>query len=99
MYTESAFCVFPESALLDLILNLFFPVTCVVCRAPVLERRWSAACPACWSSLVRLYPPFCTKCGEPVPAIQGLCGPCRKGENHFDFARSALLFTHSLREI
>jgi competence protein ComFC len=48
---------------------------------------------------VRLEPPFCTKCGEPAPAIEGLCGPCRTGEHLFDFARSALLFTHSLREI
>jgi ComF family protein len=48
---------------------------------------------------VRLDPPFCTKCGEPAPAIEGLCGPCRTGEHLFDFARSALLFTHTLREI
>jgi ComF family protein len=48
---------------------------------------------------VRLEPPFCTKCGEPAPAIEGLCGSCRTGEHLFDFARSALLFTHSLREI
>ena len=38
-------------------------------------------------------------CGEPAPAIEGLCGPCRRGEHFFDLARSALLFTHSLREI
>jgi ComF family protein len=85
--------------LIDFILNLLFPVTCVVCRDPVLERRWGGACPACWSGLVRLEPPFCTKCGEPAPSIEGLCGSCRTGEHLFDFARSALLFTHSLREI
>ena len=90
---------FPERALLDFILNLLFPVTCVVCRTPVHERQWRAACPECWSSLVRLEPPFCTKCGEPAPAIEGLCGSCRSNEHLFDFARSALLFTHSLREI
>jgi ComF family protein len=39
------------------------------------------------------------KCGEPAPAIEGLCGACRKGEHAFDFARSALVFTHALREI
>ena len=90
---------FPKRALLDFILNLLFPVTCVVCHAPVLERRWGGACPECWSSLVPLEPPFCTQCGEPAPAIEGLCGLCRKGEHLFDFARSALLFTHALREI
>jgi ComF family protein len=99
LYTDSAFCVFPERVLIDFILNLLFPATCVVCHKPVLERKYTAACPACWTSLVRLEPPFCTKCGEPAPAIEGLCGRCRKDEYAFDFARSALLFTHTLREI
>ena len=90
---------FPWRALLDFILNLLFPVTCVVCHAPVLERRWGGACPSCWLSLVPLEPPFCPKCGEPAPAIEGFCGPCRKDEYAFDFARSALLFTQTLREI
>jgi ComF family protein len=90
---------FPERALLDYILNLLFPITCVVCHAPVQERGWGGACPECWSSLVPLEPPFCPQCGEPAPAIEGLCGLCRTGAHAFDLARSALLFTHALREI
>ena len=90
---------FPKRALLDYILNLLFPVTCVHCHAQVQERKWGGACPECWSSLIPLEPPFCIKCGEPAPAIEGLCGLCIKGEHIFDFARSALLFTRSLREI
>jgi ComF family protein len=43
--------------------------------------------------------PFCAKCGEPAVAIEGLCGLCIQGEHLFDFARSALIFTHPLREI
>jgi len=90
---------FPKRALLDYILNLLFPVTCVHCHAQVQERKWGGACPECWSSLIPLEPPFCIKCGEPAPAIEGLCGLCIKGEHIFDFARSALLFTRTLREI
>ena len=90
---------FPKRALLDYILNLLLPVHCVHCHAPVQERRWGGACPECWSSLIRVEPPFCTKCGEPAPAIEGLCGLCIKGEHAFDFARSALLFTRTLRDI
>jgi ComF family protein len=90
---------FPKRALLDYILNLLFPVTCVHCHAHVQERKWGGACPECWSSLIPLEPPFCIKCGEPAPAIEGLCGLCIKGEHIFDFARSALLFTRTLREI
>ena len=90
---------FPKRALLDFILNLLFPVTCCVCPAQVQERRWGGACPDCWSSLIPLEPPFCPQCGDPAPAIEGLCGACRKGEHAFDFARSPLLFTRTLREI
>jgi ComF family protein len=90
---------FPKRALLDHILNLLFPVTCIVCHAPVQKRRWGGACPQCWATLIPIEPPFCPKCGEPAPAIEGLCDRCMKGEHWFDFARSALLFTHTLREI
>ncbi len=90
---------FPQRTLIDSILNLLFPVACVVCRAQVLERRWGAACPDCWSRLEPLAPPFCPQCGEPAPAIEGLCGRCRKGEYAFDLARSALFFTDTLREM
>jgi ComF family protein len=90
---------FPKRALLDYILNLLLPSTCAVCHAPVPERRWGGACPECWNSLIPIEPPFCVKCGEPAPAIEGLCSLCLRGEHLFDFARSALLFTHVLREI
>ncbi len=90
---------FPQRVLLDSILNLLFPVTCVVCGSPVLERKCGPACPDCWSSLIAVEPPLCPQCGGPAPAIEGLCGICRKGEHAFDFARSALLFTGTLREI
>lgn len=90
---------FPKRALFDYILNLLFPCSCVVCHAPVPERRWGGACPECWSGLLPIEPPFCPKCGEPAAAIEGLCGLCLRGDHVFDFARSALLFTHTFREI
>ena len=90
---------FPKRALLDYILNLLFPVTCCVCHAPVQERRWGGACPEWWSSLLPVEPPCCPKCGEPALAIEGLCGRCLRGDHLFDYARSALLFTHTFREI
>jgi ComF family protein len=42
---------------------------------------------------------MCPRCGDPAPAIEDLCGLCRTGEHAFDFARSAVLFTDTLREI
>lgn len=90
---------FPQRGVLDSILNLLFPLKCVVCGSQVLKRKWAAACPECWSKLIPIKPPICPQCGDPAPAIEGLCGRCRKGERAFEFARSALLFSDTLREI
>jgi ComF family protein len=84
---------------IDSILNILFPVSCVICGSAVQERKWGAACPRCWSNLTPVPRPICPQCGDPAPAIEGLCGLCRTGEHAFDFARSAVLFTDTLREI
>ncbi|HEX4999959.1 MAG TPA: ComF family protein [Terriglobia bacterium] len=85
--------------LIDAFLNLLFPVSCVLCRQPVLERRWGAACPDCWSRLEPLAPPFCPQCGFQADAIEGRCGACRLEQWAFDFARSALIFNDPVREL
>jgi ComF family protein len=84
---------------IDAVLNLLFPVSCVLCRLPVRERRWGAACPDCWARLEPVEPPFCPQCGVTADAIEGLCGPCRLEERDFDFARSALIFNDAAREL
>ena len=85
--------------LVDAVLNLLFPVACVLCRQPVLERRWGAACPDCWDRLDSVRPPYCSQCGLPAPAIEGLCAACRLGERAFDFARAALTFNDAARDL
>ena len=83
----------------DAILNLLFPLACILCNAQVRERRWGPVCPQCWCKMEPLRPPICPQCGMPAPAIQSLCVSCRLEENAFDFARSALLFNDPLREV
>jgi ComF family protein len=85
--------------MIDAILNLLFPVSCILCGAPVLERRLGPVCPACWSTLEPLRPPWCLQCGMPADAIEGLCRACRLSDHSFDFARSVFLFNDPLREI
>src|SRR6186713_1982604 len=85
--------------MVDAILNLLFPLACILCKAKVRERRWGPVCPACWGRMKRIERPFCSQCGMPAPFIEGLCGSCRTGEHAFDFARSALVFNDPLREI
>jgi ComF family protein len=85
--------------MIDAILNLFFPQSCVLCGTQIFERRWSAACPECWSKLELVPRPFCAQCGMPAPAIETLCGACRRGDHAFDFARSLFLFNDPMRGI
>ena len=85
--------------MIDAILNLLFPQSCVLCSARILERRWSVACPDCWSQLEPIPRPWCPQCGMPASAIEGPCGPCRRGDHAFDLARSLFLFTDPMRGI
>ena len=85
--------------MIDTLLNYFFPSACVICGLPVLERRYTAACPDCWSTLTPITAPFCPRCGMPAPAIEGPCGQCRTGANAFDLARSAVFFNDTAREL
>jgi ComF family protein len=83
----------------DAILNLVFPQSCVLCNSRIRQRRWSVACPDCWAKLEPIPRPFCPQCGMPAPVIEGLCGPCRRGDHAFDLARSLFLFTDPMRGI
>ena len=85
--------------MVDAILNLLFPLACILCKSQIRQRRWGPVCPPCWGRMKRLEHPFCSQCGMPAPFIEGLCGSCRIGEHAFDFARSSLVFNDPLREI
>jgi ComF family protein len=84
---------------IDAILNLLFPQSCVLCNARIFKREWAAVCPDCWSKLEPIPRPFCPQCGMPAPVIEGLCGSCRRGDHAFDLARSLFLFTDPMRGI
>jgi len=85
--------------MIDAILNLLFPQSCVLCNSRIFKRQWSVACRECWSKLEPVPRPFCPQCGMPAPVIEGLCGACRRGDHAFDLARSLFLFTDPMRGI
>lgn len=70
------------SLLLDGLLNLLYPETCVCCAAPVAERRERGLCPTCFRRLLdmKIKPPWCPACGLPQPQFSPgdawLCIPC-----------------------
>ncbi len=90
---------FPTRKMIDSVLNFLFPVACIICGLPVLERRHSSVCPACWNTLEPVPQPICPRCGAPEAAIEDRCIHCRTGGTVFDFARSAVLFNDTAREI
>jgi ComF family protein len=85
--------------MIDALLNLVFPQSCVLCHSSIFQRRWSVACKECWSKLEPIPRPFCPRCGMPAPVIEGLCGACRRGDHAFDLARSLFVFTDPMRGI
>lgn len=85
--------------MIDFLLNLIFPTACVICDTQVLERRFGAACPNCWNTLEPIRLPICPKCGMPAAAIEDQCRRCRIGENVFDFARSAVSYNDTAKEL
>lgn len=85
--------------MIDFLLNLIFPTACVKCHATILERRFGALCSNCWNTLEPIRLPICPKCGIPADAIEDQCRRCRIGENVFDFARSAVSYNDTAKEI
>lgn len=89
--------------MIDTLLNLVFPVNCVLCGTRATEWRCGVLCVPCTERFVRAGPPFCRRCGLPqstnttIPGLNGLCGACLSGETRFDLARSALSYDAALR--
>lgn len=81
------------------LLHLIFPTPCHVCGGPLGPGRRSALCAACWGALERVAPAGCRRCGWPFPAAAAgrgaewpLCQRCRETHDHFEAARSVLLY-------
>lgn len=65
----------------------------MVCQSLVETLGCGVVCRPCWQRIVRLDGILCDLCGYPfasrnLPAGKVLCGACRRGDFHFDFARS-----------
>jgi len=61
--------------LIEPILLFTLPTDCFCCGRPLGRKQHLGACPACWSALVPLKPPHCSRCGIPRPTATDLLGP------------------------
>jgi len=70
------------SRVVDGILNLIYPESCVVCSVPVARAQDRGVCPGCRQKLQlqRITGSLCPCCGLPFPSLATesphLCGPC-----------------------
>jgi ComF family protein len=68
----------------DGLLSVAIAPCCAACGDRLESALGSAVCPRCWTSVRRLSPPFCDRCGEPLATRRvsslerGRCARCRR---------------------
>ena len=85
--------------LLNAVLNLVFPMDCVVCGEAARDWRRGPLCARCEGGFTALEAPFCLRCGLGVAVPETLCGACLTERTQFDLGRSALVFDPRLRQV
>jgi len=87
----------------DRTLSLALGLRCAVCAAPLETVAAGAACPACWSAVPRYAPPWCARCGVPLPPWRrtslalGCCAWCRRAPGYISRLRAAGPYDGALR--
>ena len=85
--------VLPQVAKLGgIALNLFFPQWCIGCG-----KAGNFVCSSCHSSLPRVMPPLCPRCGRPQPSGI-LCSSCVSWQAEIDGIRSPFRFNGLMRQ-
>ncbi|MDW8126039.1 MAG: ComF family protein [Geminicoccaceae bacterium] len=80
------------------VLDAVLPPLCLSCRAPV--GRQGELCAACWSGLHFLHPPWCARCGRPLPhegPDAPLCAGCAARPPPWRCGRAALAYDEASR--
>ena len=73
-------------------LNLFFPQRCIGC-----DKEGALICSSCRTSLPRIMPPLCPRCGRPQPSGI-LCPGCVSWQAEIDGIRSPFRFDEAIRQ-
>lgn len=75
-------------------LDLLLPRRCVVCRAP-----GGQLCASCRSTLPRVEPPLCERCGAPTVWPVSRCGECAGRRLSFQSARAAVAYDEAVKKL
>lgn len=83
------------------LVDVVYPLNCLICRAKLNASQYSPLCSDCFSSIKKINPPFCIKCGKPLEIAltpSNKCLNCRKQEYNFDRAWSSTKYDGVMRE-
>jgi ComF family protein len=84
----------------DSLLSVLLAPTCAACQRLLEHPIHGCICAACWSTVIRIAPPLCDRCGDPLPSSSvDLCRRCRRNTRAIDRGRAAGLYEGSLRAI
>ena len=76
------------------LLDMLYPRNCIGCGQSSPE-TFSHICWDCWSDTLRVEPPFCDRCGDPVAGAidhDFICYACSSEKPSFDGARSVVRY-------
>jgi ComF family protein len=87
------------------VLSVLLAPACAACGQVLDAPTEGPVCAACWAGVIRLVPPLCDSCGNPLPswrildAERGICPRCRRAPRVVDRSRAVGEYEGSLRDI
>jgi ComF family protein len=89
----------------DGLLAVLLAPRCAACERPLEAPTSGAVCDACWSAILRITPPVCESCGDPLPSWRltsvesARCPRCRRRPIAIDRGRAVGLYDGAWRRI
>lgn len=83
-------------------INLFYPLSCLICKAALSPLSDKPLCEICWNKIEFSLPPFCRVCGKHLPAGNQnhafICRDCQARVYSFKKARSVCVYDGVIKE-
>jgi ComF family protein len=89
----------------DGLLAVLLAPRCAACERPLERPTEGAVCASCWIAILRITPPVCDVCGDPLPSWRqtsvalARCPRCRRRRIAIDRGRAVGVYDGALRRI
>jgi ComF family protein len=91
--------------LADGLVAVWLAPRCAACDAPLAAPTRGPVCAACWADVRPFTPPFCRRCGDPLPSWRAIsiqastCQRCRRQPSAISCSRAIAGYDGALRTI